>query len=163
MRSAVALAFLLAACGGDGPPERRESPGAQLEAAAIEAGLVPDPNRPSLVGTWSRGTDRVCIAPGRVEEQRIGVLIDYGEGEGCVASGTVRRSGERLDVRFGSCRIDARFDGGRIGFPAEVDEGCARFCSGDASMAALSVEQVSGSAAEATALRAPSGRLLCGS
>ena len=158
---ALALALLLGACGEGEAPIAATGAGAKLERAAVAAGLVPDPARASIVGAWVRDSDRVCVVPGEGGRERIGVVIDYGEGNGCVASGTVRRSGDRLAVDLGTCRIDARFDGERITFPAEIDPACERSCRGNASLAALAVERVSGSAAEAASLRAPSGRLLC--
>lgn len=160
MTRAAALLLLVAGC-GEAEPAAAESAGAKLEAAAVSAGLVPDPERASLVGSWARDNDRVCIVPGEGGAERIGVLLDYGEGNGCVATGTVRRSGERLDLDLGRCRIGARFDGERISFTPEVGQACERLCRGNASLAALSVEQVSASAAEAATLRTPSGRPLC--
>ncbi|HEX8384451.1 MAG TPA: hypothetical protein VF592_13890 [Sphingomonas sp.] len=160
MKRALVLTLLLGGCDGGSPPAAA-SAGGELERAAVAAGLVPDPARVSIVGAWARDSDRVCVVPGGGGRERIGVVIDYGEGNGCVGAGTVRRSGDRLAIDLGACRIDARFDGERIVFPAEVDAACARSCRGNASLAALSVERVSGSAAEAATLRAPSGRLLC--
>jgi hypothetical protein len=157
----LALAAFLVGCGEESASNPRASAGAELEAAAIDAGLVPDPARASLVGSWARGGDRMCIVPGEGGRDRVGVLLVYGPGNGCVGSGTAQRDGERLDLRLGECRIEARFDGERIVFPAEVDRSCARLCAGNASLAALSVERVSASAAEAATLRAPSGRPLC--
>jgi hypothetical protein len=90
------------------------------------------------------------------------VVIDYGEGQGCSASGTVRRSGDRLRLVFGDCRVEARFDGERISFPAEVPEACEALCTGRASLAALAVEQLSTSESEAATLRGRDGKLLCG-
>ncbi|WP_375428124.1 hypothetical protein [uncultured Sphingomonas sp.] len=161
MRRVLVLALLAGGCGQARAPEATTGAGAELERAAVAAGLVPDPVRASIVGAWARDNDRVCVVPTKAGRGRIGVVLDYGEGNDCVAAGAVRRTGDRLRVDLGACRIDARFDGERIAFPAEVDEACARFCRGNASLAALSVERVSGSAAEAATLRAPSGRLLC--
>lgn len=158
MRYAALLLLLL---GCDRPEPQTTSAGAKLEAAAVGAGLVPDPARATLIGSWSRDADRVCIVPGEDGRERIGVLIDYGEGNGCVGSGIVRRSGERLDVDLGPCRFAARFDGERMVFPAEIGPACDRLCRGNATLAALAVDQVSQSAAEAATLRAPSGKLLC--
>ena len=152
------LLLVLAGCG----EERRAVPqaGDRLEAAAQAAGLVADPGGP-LVGAWGRETDRVCVAPGESGATRIGALVDYGEGQGCAASGTLTRSGEKVSVRFGECRIDARFDGERLTFPPELPSACDRLCTGRASLAALSVERLGASASEAATLRAPDGTLLC--
>lgn len=161
MRRALALSLLLTGCGQADQPEAGVSAGAKLEAAAVEAGLISDPERASVNGYWARETDRMCIVPGEGGRERLGVLIDYGEGSGCVGSGSVRRSGRRLDVELGGCRIDARFDGERISFPAEIEQDCERLCRGNATLAALSVARVSESSAEAATLRTPSGRMLC--
>ena len=161
MKAALLLALLLLGCDRAEAPDQTVSPGAKLEAAAVRAGLVPDPERASLVGYWARGSDRVCIVVGEGGRERIGVLIDYGEGNGCVASGTVRRSGSRLSIDFGRCRVEAQFDGERISFPAEVDGDCARLCAGNATLDAFSVERVSESETEARGLRTPAGRPLC--
>ena len=161
MTRTLMLALLITGCGQVDPPEAATGAGAELERAAVAAGLVPDPARASIVGAWARDSDRICVVPDDDGRERIGVVIDYGEGNGCVGAGTVRRTGDRLAVDLEVCRIDARFDGERISFPAEVEAGCARACRGNASLAALTVERVSGSASEAAALRAPSGRRLC--
>ena len=157
----LALALIVGGCGQADAPEATTGAGDELERAAVAAGLVPDPVRASIVGAWTRDSDRMCVVPGESGSERIGVVIDYGEGNGCVGAGTVRRAGDRLAVDLGVCRIDASFDGERISFPAEIDAACARACRGNASLAALTVERVSGSVAEAATLRAPSGRQLC--
>lgn len=156
---AMALALLLAACNQAEPPPA-DTPGARLEQAAIARGLVPDPKRGTLNGSWASDTDRLCIVPaGQIT--RIGASIDYGEGQGCAASGDVERDGATLRVRFGDCRIEARYDGERIAFPPTLPAACERLCSGRASLTALTVEQVSQSTSEAAMLRGPNGKLLC--
>lgn len=161
MRAALALALLLTGCGRSAGLPADHSPGDALEHAARAAGLIADPGSGSLVGAWSRDTDRACIVPARDGAARIGILVDYGEGQGCAASGTVERRRGGLDVRLGACRIRARFDGQRISFPATLGAACDAACTGRASLAALSVERQSESASEASMLRAPSGRSLC--
>lgn len=156
----LALALLLAGC--DRAPPADDTPGGRLEAAAVARGLVADPERGPLHGAWARDSDRVCIVPGQ-ERDRIGVLIDYGEGQGCAGSGTVRRTGEELRVELGDCRFDAAFDGERIAFPPALPAACGRLCTGRTSLVALTVERVSEAVSEAATLRAPEGRLLCGS
>ncbi|GAA0665246.1 hypothetical protein FHT00_000951 [Sphingomonas insulae] len=160
MRRAPALALLLAACGTQ-PQPAQDTPGAKLEAAAVQAGLVIDPATASLVGSWALDTDRLCVLPAERDTFRIGALIDYGEGQGCAASGSARRRGDRVAVTFGACRFDATFDGDRIVFPAELPAACDRFCTGRASLAALTVTHLSTATSEAETLRTPSGRALC--
>ena len=150
--------FLLAACGRSAVPDA--SPGGRLEAAAVARGLVADPARAGLAGLWANDTDRLCVVPAG-STMRIGASVDYGEGQACAASGTVERQGGRLRIRFGDCRFDARFDGERISFPAELPAACARACTGRASLAALTAERLSESVSEAETLRGTNGRSLC--
>ncbi|WP_374942307.1 hypothetical protein [Sphingomonas sp.] len=149
----------LAGCGQQ--PTVDAQAGERLEAAARGAGLITDP-KGSLVGAWMRDTDRVCIIPGAGGATRIGALVNYSDGQACAAAGTLERSGERVGVIFGDCRFDARFDGERLTFPAELPVACERMCQGRASLAALVVERQGASASEAATLRAPDGTLLCG-
>ena len=142
-----------------GPPPR--TPGDQLESAAEAAGVVSDPARVDPAGLYARDTDRVCLVLDGAGAYRAGALISYDGGQGCAASGTATRSGDRLNVAFGHCRFAARFEGDRVSFPAELPASCAAVCTGRATLAALSAERLSNSPAEASALRDPHGRALC--
>lgn len=162
--AAVALLTLLTACSGGGP-SRSDTP-QDLESAAIERGLVRDPDDSDLTGLYARDTDRVCVVR-KGDSYRIGAFVDYGDGLSCTGTGTVSRAGEALSVTLTgknglTCSFDARFDGEHIRFPATVPSDCAKFCGPRASFAALSVERLSGSEAEARALRSAEGKRLCG-
>ena len=135
--------------------------GARLEVAATASGLIVDPAETTLVGAWARDTDRLCIVPGKDDALRIGATVDYGEGQSCAAAGTASRSGDRVRIDLGACRIDARFDGDRLVLPAEVPAACARLCTGRASLAAMPVDHLSPSISAAATLRAPDGTSLC--
>jgi hypothetical protein len=90
------------------------------------------------------------------------VTLDYGEGQQCSASGTLRRSGAVLKVDLGDgCAFDARFDGEGIKFPGVLPDRCQKKCTGRATMAGLSVDMLSASLSEATALTDAKGRALC--
>lgn len=160
MRWLPILALFLAGCDRAPGSQAVDGPGARLEAAAASVGLVPDLDT-SIAGSWGLDTDRLCVVDGP-QGTRIGATIDYGEGQNCAASGTVSRLGGKLDVRFGPCRFDARFDGERIVFPPTVPEACESLCTGRASLAALTVERLSDSRSEATTMRSGKGDLLCG-
>ena len=159
MRQVLLLALVLGGCGREPSNAVADSAGARLEAAAETAGIVPDPNAP-LQGSWARDTDRICVG-GTDKSARIGVSVDYGEDQGCAASGTVERSGDALKLAFGACRFDARFDGDRIVFPPEIPEACESLCTGRASLAAVTVDRISESRSEASTLRSSAGKLLC--
>ncbi|MCP8889619.1 hypothetical protein [Sphingomonas faeni] len=160
MKRVLLLALVLCACGREPSNVVADSAGARLEAAAETAGIVPDPNAP-LQGSWARDTDRVCVV-GTEKTARIGVSVDYGEDQGCAASGTVERSGDALKLAFGACKFDARFDGDRIVFPSEIPEACDTLCTGRASLAAVTVDRISESPSEASTLRSTGGRSSAG-
>jgi hypothetical protein len=160
MKRVLLLALMLGGCGQRPTTAAADSAGSRLEAAAETAGIVPDPKAP-LQGSWARDTDRVCVV-GTEKTARIGVSVDYGEDQACAGSGTVERSGDALKLAFGTCKFDARFDGDRIVFPAELPEACESLCTGRASLAALTVDRLSESRSEAATLRSTKGKLLCG-
>jgi hypothetical protein len=137
MRLAVAALFLLAACSGGGHGNQSATP-QDLESAAIERGLVRDPAETDLTGLYARDTDRVCVVR-KGDSYRIGAFVDYGDGLSCTGTGTASVSPDRVTV------------------PPE----CAKFCGPRASFAALDAERLSGSAAEARALRSAEGKRLC--
>ncbi|MCM8732097.1 hypothetical protein ACFO8O_14115 [Hephaestia sp. GCM10023244] len=135
-----------------------------LEAAAIAAGVIADPNSTDPTGLYARDTDRICVLPA-AEDFTIGIDMDYGDGQHCSASGTARRHGETLRISFDGkqpCAFEARFEGDRIVLPGTLPAGCTNYCTGRASLAGVEVDRLSDSAAEARAMRDARGRLLCG-
>jgi len=160
----VALMLLTACSRGAAPAENKTGNAATgLEAAAIQAGVIPDPDDTDITGLYARDTDRVCIVPG-ASAYRIGVYVSYDERENCGGSGTATRVGQNVHVEMDGaegCGFDARFEGDRLVFPARVPDGCQKICSHRASLAALDVDRLSESVSEAATLRDGKGRLLC--
>ncbi|MDO7843006.1 hypothetical protein [Sphingomonas immobilis] len=165
MRHAAALALFLAGC-SQAPQEaaKADKPAPTgLEAAAIEAGVIPDPKSSDITGLYTRETDRVCVVP-TASAYKVGVFVDYGDQQSCGGSGTVTRTGETLRLDFpdaAGCGFDVRFEGDRLVFPGRVPEACAKLCSQRASIAGLTVDRLSDSVSEASTLRDGRGRLLC--
>jgi hypothetical protein len=165
-RVGLVMLLALAACSrGPAPAEKRTAtPATGLEAAAIQAGVIPDPADTDITGLYARDTDRVCIVPGATA-YRIGVYVDYGEQQNCGGSGTATRVGDTVHVQMDGaegCSFDTRFEGDRLVFPGRVPDACKKVCSRRASMAALDVDRLSESVSEASTLRDAHGRLLCG-
>lgn len=160
----ILLLLALAACSRQPEsPAKKATPANGLEAAAIEAGVIPDPDSSDITGLYARDTDRVCIVPA-ASAYRIGVFVDYGD-QNCGGSGVVTRAGETLTLDFPTapgCSFDARFEGDRIAFPGKVPDACAKLCERRASIAALNVDRLSESISEASTLRDAKGKLLCG-
>jgi hypothetical protein len=164
-RIANILLLSLAGCGSAGGGNGVAAAPPDLETAAIERGLVRDPADSDVTGLYARDTDRVCVVA-RAGGYRIGAFVDYGEGLSCTGSGSAARSGGTLSIELtgkggATCAFDAKFDGDRITFPARLPDGCARLCGPRASFAAMEVERLSASAAEAQALRNADGARLC--
>jgi len=108
---------LLAWRGADREQSAKAATG--LEAAAIQAGVIPDPDDTDITGLYARDTDRVCIVPG-ASAYRIGVYVAYDEQQNCGGSGTATRVGENVHVEMDGaegCGFDARFEGDRLVFP----------------------------------------------
>lgn len=164
MRLLLALLMMLAGCSRGVESERsaRAAP-PDLETAAIDAGIIADPNATDISGLFARDTDRVCIVPATLDF-RIGVFVDYGDQQTCSGSGKLTRVGETLHLVFdgdGGCTFDARFEGDRIVFPGRLPNACEKLCSRRVSLAALDVRRLSDSVAEASTLRNARGRFLC--
>ena len=164
-RAGLVLLLLAAGCERQAPPEQRAAtPVKGLEAAAIQAGVIPDPNSTEIAGLYARETDRICIVP-TATAYRIGVVVDYGDQQRCGGSGSITRVGETLHIELGQkpgCGFDARFEGDRIVFPGRIPDACRQVCERRASIAALDVAKLSESVSEASTLRDARGRLLCG-
>jgi hypothetical protein len=162
---AVAL-LVLAVLGGcsdkqDAADRVSGGAGARLEQAAIATGVIRDPASTDLTGVYARDPEQVCVVPA-AKDFRIGVTLDYGEGQQCSASGTLVRDSDQLKVDLGEgCTFDARFDGQGIAFPGALPDACKKKCSGRATMAGLTVDALSASLSEATALADAKGRALC--
>ncbi len=168
MRWAIYIGIaMLAGCSSQPTKVTKAQPSSSvdLESAAIEAGVIPDPANTDITGLYARDTDRVCVVPDRLN-YRIGAFVDYGDQQSCSGSGTVSRVGENLHITFNGadgCDFDARFEGDRIVFPGRLPQACEKLCSRRASLAALDVRRLSESVSEASTLRDSKARLLCGS
>lgn len=165
MRVALAGALLLLAGGCDRAAESDDAAGRALETAAHAAGMIADAGAPT--GVFAAGDDRICVTRGDAGERyRIGVSVDYGAGQRCIARGSAAggsaAGGARLAVDLGAgCRFDAGWDGDRLAFPATLPGGCARSCQGRATMDALYAERLSAAVGETARVRGADGRLLC--
>ena len=161
-RAALALLCLPGGCGGEGaaPAPTPTATTNPLERAAVAAGMVPDPSA-DPTGLYAREEDRLCVVPAAAG-WRVGVVTRLVDEPGCTASGRLTRRGDRLRIELGdNCGFDARFEGDRIVFPADLPDGCAKGCAGRATLSALDVPMLSDSPAEASALRDGRGRTLC--
>jgi hypothetical protein len=157
------LALLLLTACSDAAVDVPDDAGAALEQAAIARGLVSDPEATPLTGLFARDADRLCLRARETEGAGvIGVSIDYGEGNGCSAQGTVVRSGDQLAIELGdACRFEAGYDGEAVRFPGALPEGCAALCRGNASLAGMTTVRLSNSPGEVSAFKDRRGGFPC--
>lgn len=131
------------------------SPAAEIQTATLtglyESGAAPQRSR--LCAIESGGS------------ARFGLVHWSSPTESCSSSGTARRSGNLLRLTMEGdepCTIDARIEGTRVSFPAQLAAGCAYYCSRSARLTGANFDKTGG--AEADALRAEDliGDRLCG-
>ena len=115
--------------------------GTALDAKAVEAGILPDPEKAEFAGRYETrgdlGTDKMCAVKTAADSFDIGFLSVYGPESKCEGTGTAKVNGEQVDISLtgqGTCRFTARYDGFELRFPAVVESGCARYCSERASL-----------------------------
>lgn len=158
IRGAVLLVSLLAACSPAQEVREDDSAGRALEAAARSAGIVSDVTE--AAGVYAVGEDRLCLT-GTAPRYRIGVSVDFGEGQRCLAHGSAQGRGDlALDLGDG-CRFTATRNGDRLLFPVRTPAACARSCQGRATLDTLAFDRLSEASGEATRLRGVDGKLLC--
>lgn len=162
MKGLAPIALLaVAACGkSPGGPAVPAGGGSALEKAAVARGLVIDPGTVDPVGVFASESDKVCIRP-EGDGYRIGASVDYGEGQACAATGSAKGRGTLAVTFGGNCKLEARIDGDRLRFPAVLPAACERLCTGRASLAALTADRLSASAAEAASAVGARGAPLC--
>jgi hypothetical protein len=159
----IAGLVALAGCGErapDGPGSN--SAGGALDQAAIEAGIMPDPDEVDLAGRFEMrselGTDKFCaVASGG--DFDIGFLSNSGPDSKCEGRGTATMAGDKVRITLsgeGSCSFEASYDGIEIRFPGALDKGCDSYCTPRASFSGTHyfVVQPGDAAARATLGRA---------
>ncbi|MEQ1549991.1 MAG: hypothetical protein ABL922_01975 [Sphingorhabdus sp.] len=137
------LAAMLAGCGSKdaGPAAKDDSAGAALDQLAIDKGLIPDPESLAVEGRFETqgdlGTDKFCAVADGGANYRIGFLSVYGPESKCEGQGSAEQDGDSLKITLSgkeSCSFTASYDGIVLRYPGSVPDGCASYCSRNASM-----------------------------
>ena len=137
-----ALCVLLLGCGDGLPslPGSGDDAGAALDAKAIEAGILPDPEETEFAGRYETrgdlGIDKLCVVKRSPSNFDVGFLSVSGAESKCEGTGTATLDGENVQISLngqGPCKFTARYDGFELRFPAVVESGCAQYCSDKAS------------------------------
>ncbi|WP_156874178.1 hypothetical protein [Sphingorhabdus lutea] len=135
-------AALLYGCGQKaGGDDVVESDKASLDALAINAGLITDPDNIIFEGRFEErselGIDKFCAIKTSGDEYNIGILAVFGPESKCEGSGTARLDGEKLSISLNSkqpCVIEAKFDGTELRINGIVPASCQSYCSDRASL-----------------------------
>lgn len=173
MRRALLACLLLAGCsvsqaGGD---DEAQTP---LDAAAIDAGVIADPDAIDLAGSFAdpgaTGSDAFCARGSRDKGYRVGLLVSFGGTTQCEGLGSATLSGETAEIRLSrsgkgdavaGCRFSAKFDGNALSLPGSVPAACAAVCSDRASLAGASFALVEPGNAAAAGSSGRSVKRLC--
>lgn len=144
---ALPLILMLSACDGAATPgaDTAPAPSGDLEEAALEAGLVVDPDSLELEGAFERpsdlGTDRFCAVRTGDRRYTIGLRAVFGADSSCQGRGTATLDGETvtitIPVKGEDCMIAARFDGTQLALAGDVAPACAQLCDDRASLAGV--------------------------
>lgn len=138
---AIACCFLIA-CGDKLPslPGDGNDAGEALDAKAVQAGILPDPDKTGLAGRYETrsdlGIDKFCAVKTADSAFDVGFLSVSGAQSKCEGTGTATWKGEDVDIILkgqGDCRFTARYDGVELRFPAAIDSNCTQYCSDKAS------------------------------
>lgn len=173
--SLVLMVAILVACeqqagAPDAPPRTNAAaaPTSALEQAARDNGLVADVARMSPVGLYQQrheaGRNSLCIRPETEGRYRFGVDAVFGAEEGCRGSGTARRAGDKLILRFsggGQCTIVVDYEGDRVAMPGVVDVACADLCNAGSSFEGVSFPRIAADEQAAKTAHDRDGNILC--
>jgi hypothetical protein len=138
----LAVAFLTA-CESKAPAGlgSKDDAGSALDAQAIEAGILPDPDNLEFAGRFETrselGTDKFCSVRNGTRQFDIGVLAVFGPESKCEAKGTAAINRDKVRITMkgkDSCQFDAQYDGVELRFPGSIENGCASYCSDRASL-----------------------------
>lgn len=164
------LLLAMTACGVQGEP--KSEPGnsnVELDRAAIDAGILPDPKMTSFGGAYERttelGFDRFCAVAREKDEYQVGFYASFGTESHCTGRGKAKVSGSKVSLtlgRTGSCAVEGSFDGQILRFDGKASARCAELCSQNAVLAGVSFPKVSDDRETALALTGRDGNQLCG-
>jgi hypothetical protein len=144
------------------------APTSALEQAARDSGLVADVARVSPVGLYQQrheaGRNSLCVRPGADGRYRFGVEAVFGAEEACRGTGTARRAGDKLILRFSGssqCTIVVQYEGDRVAMPGVVDVACAKLCDANGSFEGVSFPRIAADEQAAKSIRDRNGNALC--
>jgi hypothetical protein len=136
----LASLFALASCGESAPGSLGgDNAGSALDEAAIEAGIMPDPDKVNLAGRFETrselGTDKFC-AVSSGDDFDVGFLSNSGPDSKCEGRGRAIMADDKVRITLsgeGNCTFEASYDGIEIRFPGALPKACDSYCTPRAS------------------------------
>lgn len=137
----------MSACSDDKQNNELETESsADLDQAAINAGILPDPDNIILEGRFETrsdiGTDKFCAIKKGDNDYNIGILAIFGADSFCEGQGSASLKGEKVIISLKNavksidenCEFTASFDGISLQVPGDIPLACAKFCNNRASL-----------------------------
>ena len=175
------LGLSIASCSAPEPEPKADQELSALDNAAIDAGLITDPDQLDLQGVYETrsalGTDRFCAIGNRDAGYEIGVLAVFGRDSQCEARGRATINGDELQIELNehpegevsgaegeaikACQFTAFFDGTVVRLPGELPKVCDSICSDRASFAGVNFQLVEQGLPAATRTRGRGFKRLC--
>ena len=157
-KGAVAILFLLAACGRS-EPDTDVDAGNPLEMAARERGIVrAEASEPT--GVFERrhelGRDAMCVVPDGEEKWRFAMTASYGPGLSCETRGTITRDGANWRLDFAGvegCSATVHEEEDELRLPGSLPSQCDSLCPSRASLSGLRLPRASWAEGDAKRLR----------
>jgi len=162
MRKLSVLAiFLAAACA-----QQREEQGDAGTNRAVDVPSPPPVQTATLTGLYESagpGPGQLCITE-QGGTARFGLVTRSSGVAQCSGAGTATLRGTTLRLAMNgesACTIEARMEGRRLTFPAELPRGCAYYCSPGGGLGTPPFEKVGGAREDALRARDLAGGPLC--
>lgn len=164
-------ALLLAGCDSGALLSGDDAAESDIERAAIDAGIVPDPATLDLEGLYEAGrepqNDRFCAVKSG-DDYNVGLYIYYGSDQYCEGQGTATLDNEIVSLRLKGesdddalCEVEAVFDGTQIVLPGSISKDCRALCRQRASMAGVSIALIESGAEAALRAKGHDKKALC--
>ncbi|HEY0012903.1 MAG TPA: hypothetical protein VGB79_08640 [Allosphingosinicella sp.] len=122
----------------------------------------------TLTGLYESGSapqrSQMCVVEGG-GSARFGLVLWSNPSESCSGNGIAVRSGNALRLTMQgdeACTFEARIEGTRVTFPAQLPAGCSYYCSRGGRMAGAALDKTGGTEADAGRAQDLVGDRLCG-
>lgn len=165
MKKLLLALLLLAGCR---EAEQKQAGGeaadGNMSAKAVSGGPIATLTGLYEGGQGSAPRNQLCMVENSDTDTRFGLVVWGGGQHSCSGSGSVERSGDRLQLKMTgdeACTINARIAGNEVVLPEAIPEGCAYYCGARATMNGARFAQVGTGREEAAKAKDLVGDSIC--